>query len=282
MPSILLIVIYCLLILLASIAGGLVPLYVRLTHKRMEIAVSFVAGVMLGVGLMHLLGHALGAVAEPGSPGSIDGVIQWLLAGVLVMFFFERFFSFHHHDVPDDEGHIAEEDCHNGCDSSHDHKMTWGGAALGLSIHSMIAGVALAAAVQYDLEAHGAALAGLGIFLVIFLHKPFDSLTIGTLMAKGGWSPMSRHVVNGLFALAIPLGVAAFHLGILRHASPDSPALPYALAFSAGTFLCISMSDILPELQFHRHDRVKLTISLLLGLSVAWGIALLETGHQHG
>ncbi|MHC5543735.1 ZIP family metal transporter, partial [Singulisphaera rosea] len=38
-----------------------------------------------------------------------------------------------------------------------------------------------------------------------------------------------------------------------------------ALAFSAGTFLCIALSDLLPELQFHAHDRLTLSASLLAG-----------------
>jgi zinc and cadmium transporter len=58
----------------------------------------------------------------------------------------------------------------------------------------------------------------------------------------------------------------------------------YALAFSAGTFLCISMSDLLPELQFHKHDRGVLSIALLVGLLIAWAIGIIETrshGHEH-
>jgi zinc and cadmium transporter len=55
-----------------------------------------------------------------------------------------------------------------------------------------------------------------------------------------------------------------------------------ALAFSAGTFLCISLSDLLPELQLHRHDRVKLSIALLLGLAVAWGSHRLEAAADDG
>jgi zinc and cadmium transporter len=39
-----------------------------------------------------------------------------------------------------------------------------------------------------------------------------------------------------------------------------------ALAFSAGTFLCIALSDLLPELQFHSHDRLKLSVALLAGV----------------
>ena len=49
-----------------------------------------------------------------------------------------------------------------------------------------------------------------------------------------------------------------------------------ALAFSAGTFLCISLSDLLPELQFHSHDRLKLSVALLLGLGVAHFAARME------
>ncbi len=156
---------------------------------------------------------------------------------------------------------------------------------MGLTLHTVIAGIALAAAVEVELHGdHFAGAAGLGTFLVILLHKPFDAMTISTLMTVGGWSLGARHLVNGLFALMIPVGVLLFHLG-LGHTGDGSNLVPYALAFSAGTFLCISMSDLLPELQFHSHDRGILSAALLLGLSVAWGIGLIETkshaGHDH-
>jgi zinc and cadmium transporter len=61
--------------------------------------------------------------------------------------------------------------------------------------------------------------------------------------------------------------------------------VPLALAFSAGTFLCIAAADILPEVQFHRHDRVALSAALLLGLGMALAIGRLEAathdGHDH-
>ncbi len=49
-----------------------------------------------------------------------------------------------------------------------------------------------------------------------------------------------------------------------------------ALAFSAGTFLCIALSDLLPELQFHSHDRLKLSISLIAGFCLMAGTSILE------
>jgi zinc and cadmium transporter len=138
--------------------------------------------------------------------------------------------------------------------------------------------VALAASVEAEAHEVGS-LAGFGTFLVVFCHKPFDSLTLGTLLARGGWSPRWRHAVNAAFALAILLGVAAFHVGLSGARADNRALLAYALAFAAGTFLCIAMSDLLPELQFHHHDRAKLSAALLLGLAVAWSVGLFE---RHG
>ena len=83
----------------------MIPVWFRLTHRWMEFAVSFVAGVMLGVGLLHMLPHACSQVREEhnGPPGSHLTVMLWVLAGLLTMFFIERFFCFHHHSVEDGE-----------------------------------------------------------------------------------------------------------------------------------------------------------------------------------
>ena len=266
---------YCLLILGASIVGGMIPVWFRLTHLWMECAVSFVAGVMLGVGMLHMLPHAL-ELARAGSSGTATDldVMVWAMMGLLTMFFLERFFCFHHHDVED--GEVA---CHHDDQHNHGHDITWSGAALGLTLHSVIAGVALAASVLHRHDT--LPLAGLGTFMVILLHKPFDSMTIATLMARGGWSLGWRHVVNALFSLAIPLGAALFYGGIFPRGDSDL-VLGYALAFSAGTFLCIALSDLLPELQFHDHDRGKLSLALLLGLALAYGVCQLEElSHNH-
>ncbi|MGI9427022.1 MAG: ZIP family metal transporter [Bythopirellula sp.] len=212
MNSLVLLSYYCLLILGASIVGGMIPVWFRLTHQVMECAVSFVAGVMLGVGLLHMLPHALEQARAASSPPATDlSVMLWVLAGFLTMFFIERFFCFHHHEVEDGEVACRHEHgthAHHG----HGHDVTGIGAAIGLTLHSIIAGVALAASVQHGHD--NLRLAGLGTFSVILLHKPFDSMTIATLMARGGWSLWWRHLVNALFSLAIPLGVAIFYLGI--------------------------------------------------------------------
>lgn len=313
MPTVLL-AYYCALILVASIVGGMIPVWFQLTHRWMQFAVSFVAGVMLGIGVLHMLPHAIidaaaaaDAIAATTPPAAVTPravsinaeAVRWitisLLAGMLAMFFIERFFSYHHHDVPDeaDHAHDIGPESHAGHHHAHDHAehghdMSWSGAALGLALHSMLNGIALAAAVQHG--SSGSWLAGFGTFLVIVLHKPFDAMTISMLMGRGGWSLTWRHTINGLFSLAIPVGVLIFYFGLMSEsASPGSSTQQWyiacALAFSAGTFLCISLSDLLPELQFHRHDRVKLSAALLLGLAVAHVATRMEAAahrpHSH-
>ncbi|TWT77466.1 zinc transporter ZupT [Posidoniimonas polymericola] len=305
MPPIVLLAYYCVAILVASVLGGMLPGWLRLTHRWMEVAVSLVAGVMLGVALLHLLPHALDTAAQTGSgPNRFLGPLQWALAGWLAMFFVERFFCFHHHDLPG-EGH----DCHShdhdhghshdhshthesphehlgplACDehshahSDHAHDLSWGGAAFGLTLHSVLAGVALAASVFH--EQSDRSWAGLGVFVAILLHKPFDSMTIAMLMARGNRSRGAQALANAAFALAVPAGALLFYLGAVDGHEAANAAAASALAFSAGMFLCISMSDLLPELQFHHHDRFKLSAALLLGLAVAWAACRFEQ-HTH-
>jgi zinc and cadmium transporter len=107
-------------------------------------------------------------------------------------------------------------------------------------------------------------------------------MAITTLMVAGGWSPRSRHLVNFLFALVVPLGVGLFYLGVKQVQADQQTIVGCALAFSAGNFLCISLSDLLPEVQFHSHDRLKLSIALLLGIAASYAIGYFESsGHEH-
>jgi len=49
---------YCALVLLASLAGGWLLLIIHPTHTRLQLATSFVAGLMLGIALLHFLPDA--------------------------------------------------------------------------------------------------------------------------------------------------------------------------------------------------------------------------------
>ena len=255
-------------LILASLAGGWLLLLLRPSHARLQIGISFVAGLMLGIALLHFLPDAVEHLQ------SVNRTVSWVLGGFLAMFFLQRFCHYHHHDSPEgDPEDCCHGDTHGDDTGPHAHtladksamKLSWVGTALGLTLHSLVDGLALAAAVT----ASPSRWAGLGVALVIILHKPFDAMSVSALMAAGGRSRLSRHLINLLFAMVTPLGALLFHLGAEPLVTHQTTCVGLALAFCAGTFLCISCSDLLPELQFHSHDRWPLSAALLAGLSLA-------------
>jgi zinc and cadmium transporter len=299
---------YCVLIVAASVGGGWLPTLVRMTHLRTQLLMSFVAGLMLGIATLHLLPHSFEWIESKSQVGAS------MLVGVLLMFVLLRVFHVHAHgevpvatdapqshdggaDLPIELGGTPAEASHSGCghggahhdhdhdhDHAHDHaqhrSLNWIGMFFGLGLHTVMDGVALGASVAAD-AGHGAwlGLAGLGTFLAVALHKPLDAFAIGSVMTSGGWSPTQRALVNLAFSLCCPLGAAIFYLGVM-HWGLGEQVLGYGLALSAGFFVCIALADLLPEVQFHDHDRFKLTTALALGILLAIGIESLP-GHSH-
>jgi len=282
----LLLTFYCICVLLASIAGGVLPGLIQLTHRRVQLVMSFVGGLMLGVALLHLLPHALA------QQGSIDRVAGWTLAGLMTMFLLIRVFHVHAHEHGDTSDLIdAHHASHEGpCEHHHEHHehlpgqhpFSWLGLALGLSLHTLIDGVALGAAVMAEATGeHEFALFGLSTFLAIALHKPLDALSITSLMAAGGWSPKAIHAANLTFAVMCPLAALVSAWGATGFLGDQHSAIGCTLAFAAGVFLCIALADLLPEVSFHAHDRFPLTIALFLGIALAWSIGFFEPRHAH-
>ena len=148
---------------------------------------------------------------------------------------------------------------------------------MGLSIHTVVDGIALGAIMRADPQLN-AGLLGFGVFLAILLHKPLDALSIETVLAAAGHPARQRHWINLGFSLLCPL-VAALFWYFMALTPLDGRVLAAALAFSAGAFICIALGDLLPEIQFHSHDRGKLTLLFLLGIALAWAIGAVEPAH---
>jgi zinc and cadmium transporter len=274
---------YLVLIAAAAFAGGTSIAFLSLGHRRMQVLLSFTGGVMLGVGLLHLLPHAFFELDR-----RIDTTVAWVLAGFFVMFLLERAFHGHAHHATDGShaGHGCEHDhspaVHKTPSQGRDSRWAWCGAFAGLALHSLADGAALAASVNADADHVGGLLAGFATFLAIVLHKPFDSGIIATLMINAGVSSRTRTIVNAAYAAVVPIGAFAFLASLRLFGGNQDAILGTALALAAGAFLCIAAADLLPEVEFHSHDRVLLTTALALGLAVAWGIATMErSSHAH-
>ena len=312
MTEFLLILLYGITIVASTMFGGYLPQVIRLNHVRMQVVLSFVGGMMLGVAVLILLPHGFISILQHyadnsglastlqdteatqsqlrdvltsfrGLPiQSLELTMTAMLVGLLFTFFMMRAFHFHQHGEGAEEGHVEHD-----CDHQHDDhspprtKLGWVGMFFGLGLHTFMDGVALGLAVRHDLHPDflsghqaGWAPAGFGVYLAILLHKPLDALSLSTLMAaeKISWRVIqAANVGFGLMCIAGALSV--FSPIMVGGIIPGC-----MLAASAGVFLCISLSDLLPEVQFHRHDRIQLSAAMLCGIGVSF---LIEFFHQH-
>jgi zinc and cadmium transporter len=290
---------FCSLIVLISLCGGFFPLLGRITHNRLQYYLSLSAGVMLGAAFFHVMPDAMEY------SGSAFG--WWMSLAVVGLFCIERFIAPHSHEVTGAKPHNHDAGDHYHDEHHHTHgderlgadpgqsgllprkeraaapAMAGWAAVLGLTIHTFMNGVGLAAIVQAATSSDAAdAWPGFVMFLAIFLHKPADALAISTVLSRKGVSRQLLALVQLGFGLMVPVGVV-FYLatrGAIQE-SLQSQFTGFALSFSAGTFLFIALSDLLPEVQFHKHDRIPLFLALCAGVVLMGGIAILE-GHEHG
>ena len=107
-------------------------------------------------------------------------------------------------------------------------------ALLGLSVHTLFDGVAIAAGFMI-----GPAL-GFLLFIAVLLHKLPEGFTIASVMLASG---RSRAAALGA---ATTLGVMTL-LGAVGTSVLASHHVPYALAVSAGVTLYVAASDLIPE-----------------------------------
>jgi zinc and cadmium transporter len=300
--------IYSLLIPIASLLGGHLPFRGQVTHSKLQFYLSLSAGVMLGAAFFHIMPDAMEMVGK-------TKFGWWMSLGVVGLFCIERFIAPHSHEIDGGHHHHGKHEHIHVHESGgkhqhaqpekgtvphlsepHDHRAAapavagWM-AVVGLTIHTFMNGVGLGGAVQASSELAekptmlGWALPGLAMFIAIVLHKPADALAISTVLTRKG---VSRHLVGLVqlgFALMVPVGVVSFYLtrgAITKEMQNELTGA--ALAISSGTFLFIALSDLLPEVQFHRHDRFALFLALTSGVALMGGIALLEghEDHNHG
>jgi zinc and cadmium transporter len=252
-----------------------------MTHLRLQLILSAVAGVMLGVATLHLVPHSARLMR------SLELSMCMVLAGILFMFFLNRMLHFHQHGTAE-TGAPGSVESHAACGHRQEHGdrqilaprdvSSWG-LFVGMTIHTLLDGVALGAASAAHGHSNWSA-ASFSVFLAIALHKPLDAMSVTSLMAARRWSGRRIAFANVAIALTVPLGVLLFYWGVGAPTAANSFYIGAALAFAAGAFLCVSLGDLLPEVYFHKHDRLWLSTALLLGIAVSVIVELVP-GHSH-
>jgi zinc and cadmium transporter len=204
-------------------AGGLVvassvfALGDRLRHQLVPAAISYAVGTLLGVALLGLLPQALSTLAPTTALGT-------LLAGVLCFFLLEKLVLWRHcHDDNECELHTSS------------------AASLvivGDALHTFVDGAVIAAAAVTSLPL------GLTTALAVAAHEIPQEVGDVAILLRAGYSRANALSLNLVSAIGGIVG--AFVMLTTSRAAPQ--ALPYVLAFSAGSFLYIAMADLIPDL----------------------------------
>src|SRR5262249_23000381 len=96
-------------------------------------------------------------------------------------------------------------------------------AFLGISLHSLLDGIALGAGLILPLL-------GLFVFLAVIVHKMPDSISFFSFLLPAGWNRRKVALLNLLFSLTTPIGALLAFL-FFRSLAPENVA--FAIGISA-------------------------------------------------
>lgn len=132
------------------------------------------------------------------------------------------------------------------------HRAVGWAALIGLSVHSLTSGVALAAV------AEDKAIAAVMLWAIL-AHKGFESFSLASVFSMTSREPRQVLALVVAFSFVTPLGLL---LGHQVTALFGTGGIAVLTALAAGTFLYVCIGELLPEVFHHRED-VFLKIALL-------------------
>lgn len=242
------IVVFTLIGSVVALVGGVFLLArEKLAVKISHYLASFAAGALLGTAFFDLLPEAAEQAKELGE----TDIFIWTLIGILSFFLLERFIHWfhHHHD-------------HTSAELKKEAKSIVPLVILGDSVHNFIDGVVIAATFLVSIPL------GIVTTLAVAVHEiPQEIGDFGILLHRG--------MKKGKILLANLLSALAALAGaILTYLAGESIGafLPILLSLSAGFFIYIAASDLIPEI--HNEDKRVVafieTLLLFLGVLTIW------------
>ncbi len=202
---------------LVIIFGGLLfGLRRRWERKYLDTFVALGAGYILAVALLDMI---------PAVVTSSPTMMVWVILGYLIVHLFEHVFTPHFHYGEETHEHLV----------SH---VVSTSALIGLVVHNFFSGIAIGSGLSKEW--------GLGwlIFVGTVLHKLPEGFTISSIMFVS-----HHHRRQGLWstvALAVSSVVGTLMIFVLDE--PGDVLRNAALALSAGTFIHVATTDLIPRI----------------------------------
>jgi len=217
---------------LSTLLGGWgVVRFLQGRARFMRLLSGVAAGYLLSVTLVRIVPECL--EAKGGESNAL-----WVLGGYLLVHVLEHGITLHFH---------YGEETHTGGSP-----LSGVMALVGLSLHSLMDGVAIAAALSIQGNL------GLLVTLGILFHRIPDGGTIASIFLVDGFGNRGALLASGTLALAALVGAA----GQTVLSLPIGPIL----GLTAGLTLYVASSDLLPEVQ--KVPGLQSTVALLSGVGV--------------
>ncbi|MDD5128840.1 MAG: ZIP family metal transporter [Candidatus Omnitrophica bacterium] len=207
----------------------------NLLHKILFCLIGFSAGALIGGAFLHILPECL-------ENNNSNAVFSYLIFGIITFFLMERYLHWRH--------------CHEeeGCTI---HAFTYLNL-VGDGFHNFIDGMVIAASFIVSLKL------GLVTTLAIVLHEIPQELGDFAVLVYGGFTKKKALLFNFASALMAVLGavIGYFVTDLIKNFAS------FILPFTAGGFIYIATSDLIPEL--HKENDLKRStaafLAFLLGI----------------
>lgn len=214
--------------------------------KTVRFLVSFAVGALLGDVFIHLLPKLV-------EEGQFDFKISMIiLISIFIFFIMESFIHWHHHHHETDEAEHKQ------------HPVVFLNL-LGDGLHNMIDGLIIGGAYLIDVQI------GVATTIAVILHEIPQEIGDFGVLIYGGLTKGRALFYNFLSALAALLGVIIAL--VLGEAENFSAIL---VAIGIGSFIYISLADLIPEIHKSRGKAFLQLLAMLSGVAIMFALLPLE------
>ncbi len=230
-----------LIVSLISLAGVVTLSFSRKFLNRIILfLVSFAVGGLLGGAFIHLLPEAF---ASDLNTLTVSGAV---LSGIVLFFVLEKFLRWRH--------------CHHETTEEHIHPVVPMNI-FGDAMHNFIDGILIAVSYAVSIPL------GFATTVAVLLHEIPQEIGDFGILVHGGLTVRKALLFNFASALTSFIGVV---LALMIGSAVENFTL-YLLPLTAGGFIYIAGSDLIPEL----HDDTDITSSIIQLLALLGGIAIM-------
>ena len=233
-------------VIFVSLLSFVGVLFIAIKEEKLKkillFLVSFAAGGLLGDSFIHLLPEA---VEEDGFSLSVSLAV---LVGLLLFFVLEKFICWRH--------------CHIPTSKSHPHPVVFMNL-IGDGFHNFIDGAVISASFLTTIPL------GIATTLAVVLHEIPQEISDFGVLLHGGLSKNKALIFNFASALAAVGGAILVLILGERIVGVSQLLIP----FTAGGFIYIAGSDLIPEL--HKETNLAKSLIQMVGLILGIGIMLI-------